>query len=47
MDGSDQGDDYDEGEKKEYVRKEYFAQEYKSDGVTEQAVNSLIVQNSR
>ena len=47
VEGSDMGDNYEDEEKKEYVRKEYFAQEYTSDGVTEAAVNSLIVKNSR
>ena len=46
--GSENGDNYeDEDEKREYVKKEYFAKPYKSDGVTEAAVNSLIIKNSR
>lgn len=46
--GSENGDNYeDEAEKREYVKKEYFAKPYKSDGVTEAAVNSLIINNSR
>jgi hypothetical protein len=46
--GSENGDNYeDEAEKREYVKKEYFAKPYKSDGVTEASVNSLIIKNSR
>lgn len=46
--GSDVGNDQeDEGEKKEYVKKEYFARPYNSDGVTEAEVEALIVKNSR
>lgn len=46
--GSDFGENYgDDGEKKEYVKKEYFARPYVSDGVTENDVNNLIVKNSR
>ena len=37
----------DEGEKKEYVKKEYYARPYNSDGVTEAEVNSLIIKNTR
>ena len=48
MEGSDMGDNYeDEAEKREYVKKEYFAKPYNSDGITEQAVNNLIIKNSR
>jgi hypothetical protein len=48
VEGSDMGaDQEDEGEKKEYVKKEYFAQPYNSDGVSEAQVNSLIIQNNR
>ena len=48
MEGSDMGDNYeDEAEKREYVKKEYFAKPYNSDGITEAAVNSLIIKNSR
>jgi hypothetical protein len=48
MEGSDMGDNYeDEAEKREYVKKEYFAKPYNSDGITETAVNNLIIKNSR
>jgi len=50
MDGSDlgDGDNYeDDVEKKEYVKKEYFAKPYHADGVTEAAVNKLIIKNTR
>ena len=48
MEGSDMGENYeDEAEKREYVKKEYFAKPYNSDGITEAAVNSLIIKNSR
>lgn len=46
--GSEFGDNYgDDGEKKEYVKKEYFARAYTSDGATEADVNTLIIKNSR
>ena len=47
-DGSEfaEGDD-DDGEKKEYVKKDFVARPYISDGVTEEQVNSLIIKNSR
>ena len=45
---SDLGDNYEEeAERKEYVKKEYFARDYVSDGITETAVNALIIKNSR
>ena len=48
MEGSDMGDNYeDEAEKREYVKKEYFAKPYNSDGITATAVNNLIIKNSR
>jgi hypothetical protein len=39
--------DEDDGEKKEYVKKDFVARPYISDGVTEEQVNSLIVKNTR
>lgn len=39
--------DEDDGEKKEYVKKDFVARPYISDGVTEENVNSLIVKNTR
>lgn len=46
--GSDFNDEQDEDvDKQEYVRKEFFARPYESDGVTEAAVNQLIVKPSR
>lgn len=39
--------DEDDGEKKEYVKKDFVARQYISDGVTEEHVNSLIVKNTR
>jgi hypothetical protein len=46
--GSDMGDNYgDDGERKEYVKKEFFAKAYTADGITEEAVNSLIIKNNR
>lgn len=42
------GENYeDDAEKREYVKKEYFARPYEADGVSEAAVNSLIIKNSR
>lgn len=42
------GENYeDEENKKEYVKKEFFARPYTSDGVTEADVNKLIIKNSR
>ena len=41
------GEEDDEGDKGEYVRKEFFAKPYVSDGITEEAVNQLIVKKSR
>ena len=42
------GENYeDEENKKEYVKKEFFARPYNSDGVTEADVNKLIIKNSR
>ena len=47
-DGSDNGDNYgDDGERKEYVKKEFFAKPYEADGITEESVNSLIIKNNR
>ena len=46
--GSEFGENFGEdGEKKEYVKKEYFAKPYISDGITEADVNNLIVKNTR
>jgi hypothetical protein len=46
--GSDFGENFgDDGEKKEYVKKEFFARPYISDGITEADVNNLIVKNTR
>lgn len=47
-----EGSEFAEGEeeedaKQEYVRKEFFARPYEGDGVTEEAVNQLIVQPGR
>jgi len=39
--------DEDDGEKKEYVKKDFVARPYNSDGVTEEQVNNLIVKNTR
>jgi hypothetical protein len=48
MEGSEMGDNYEEdAEKREYVKKEYFARPYAADGATETAVNSLITKNTR
>jgi len=48
MEGSEMGENYeDDAEKREYVKKEYFARPYEADGVSEAAVNSLIIKNSR
>ena len=46
--GSDKGEaEEEQEERKEYVKKEYFARPYESDGVTEAAVNELIIKNTR
>lgn len=46
--GSEFGEDAeDDGEKKEYVKKDFVAKPYSSDGITETEVNNLIVKNSR
>ena len=41
------GDGEEEETKKEYVKKVYVAKPYNSDGVTEAAVNNLIIKNTR
>lgn len=46
--GSDKGEaEEEQEERKEYVKKEYFARPYESDGKTEAAVNELIIKNTR
>jgi dynein intermediate chain 3, axonemal len=45
--GSDFEENQDDDDKKEYVKKEYYARPYESDGITEAAVNALIIKNTR
>lgn len=39
--------DEDDGKTKEYVKKDFVARPYISDGVTEDMVNNLMVKNTR
>ena len=41
------GEEDDDADKQDYVRKEFSARKYESDGITEEAVNQLIVKPSR